>query len=646
MADQVCGTCGTSNSGSASFCRVCDTFLGWHDDLDEPASGPATSESAEAGSDGSEPSTSAQEDATPTPPQDRVRPPAVSPDTADVVVTAAAPGSFELSIKNDSTIVDSYVIQPLAPPSWLTVMHSDTNLLPDQVRTVQVTLAIRPLVLALAQRTTIPLQVRSSVDPGQFTEVSVAVVVPMEGPPATLVAHPSLIRLEGRGQGTFALRFDNGAANHPRRYRMSASDPEGVVMFEFAPPTVDVAASDTADAIVRFAAPEPPPGRDVTRQLTITGEDEDGPVSVQVTVSQSTMPEPERQPVRMRVEPSQVAVVDSSTATVDLLIDNRAGTELVKVNLSGRDAAHAVSFEFEHRRVAIPAGKQGWVRVQLATAPPPRGQSVTRPFTIVAADGVTEVEAAGTIEVTSRQAAIATAQLRLVPEHLVVTSRRGTFAVDVDNRYGAEHLQVHLSGADEFGRARLRFSPADLTVPPGRQVRATLVVEHPRPPGGSSASRRVQVYATSGADTIQAEAVMTQQAQSYRRLWAILTTLVGLVLIVLGVIVYADNPGLDGAEADVRSLISDAMDGSMPAEAQIRSGVAVTALALVLLSAAVIALGMTSRTGRGVKGASIVAAVAGVAATVSSMVFGGLALVVAGAVVAFIGGILLRASSP
>jgi hypothetical protein len=119
-----------------------------------------------------------------------------------------------------------------------------------------------------------------------------------------------------------------------------------------------------------------------------------------------------------------------------------------------------------------------------------------------------------------------------------------------------------------------------------------------------------------------------------------------VVLIVFGLILYADNPGLDGAESDVRSLISDAMDGDMPAEAQIRSGVAVAALALVLLSAVVIALGMTSRTGRGVKGASIVAAVAGVAATVSIMVFGGLALVVVGAVVAFIGGILLRASTP
>jgi hypothetical protein len=270
---------------------------------------------------------------------------------------------------------------------------------------------------------------------------------------------------------------------------------------------------------------------------------------------------------------------------------------------------------------------------------------VSRPFTIVAADGVTEVEAAGTIEVTSRQAAIATAQVRLVPEHLVVSSRRGTFAVDVDNRYGVENLLVRLSGADEFGRARLRFSPTDLTVPPGRQARATLVVEHPRPPGGSSESRRIQVYATSGNDTIQAEAVMTQRAASYQRLWAILTTLVGVVLIVLGVIVYRVNPALDGAEADVRSLIEDAMDGSTPAEAEIRTGVAVTALGIVLLAAVIIALGMTSSTGRGVKGGAIFAALGGVAATVAVMVFGGLALVLIGAVVAFIGGILLRASA-
>jgi hypothetical protein len=171
------------------------------------------------------------------------------------------------------------------------------------------------------------------------------------------------------------------------------------------------------------------------------------------------------------------------------------------------------------------------------------------------------------------------------------------------------------------------------------------VVEHPRPPGGSSESRRIQVYATSGNDTIQAEAVMTQRAASYQRLWAILTTLVGVVLIVLGVIVYRVNPALDGAEADVRSLIEDAMDGSTPAEAEIRTGVAVTALGIVLLAAVIIALGMTSSTGRGVKGGAIFAALGGVAATVAVMVFGGLALVLIGAVVAFIGGILLRASA-
>ena len=53
------------------------------------------------------------------------------------------------------------------------------------------------------------------------------VVVPPSGPPATLLAHPTLVRLEDRAQGAFAVRLDNRAANHPRQYRLSASDPEG-----------------------------------------------------------------------------------------------------------------------------------------------------------------------------------------------------------------------------------------------------------------------------------------------------------------------------------------------------------------------------------------------------------------------------------
>ena len=112
-------------------------------------------------------------------------------ESTEVVVAADAPGTFQMVVRNNSTIVDSYVIEVDDPPSWLTVAHSDTNLLPDETRTVQVTLAVLPMSLAVAQRIEVTLSVRSAVDTTQAAEVPMTVVVPPFGPPATLVAHPT-----------------------------------------------------------------------------------------------------------------------------------------------------------------------------------------------------------------------------------------------------------------------------------------------------------------------------------------------------------------------------------------------------------------------------------------------------------------------
>jgi hypothetical protein len=423
---------------------------------------------------------------------------------------------------------------------------------------------------------------------------------------------------------------------------MSASDPEGVVVLDFVPPAVDVPAGETADATVRFAAPEPPPGKDATRQLTVTATDEDGPVAVQVTIVQATPPEPERHPVRLRLEPSQVSAVDTTTASLNIVVDNRAGHDDAVVSLRGRDPANAVSFAFDHDGFTVPAGRAVRLGMRLGSAPPPRGQSVTRPFTVVAFAGGLEAEVSGTFELTARPAAIATARVRLVPDHLVVSSRRGTFAVELDNRYGAEPLQVVLSGADEFGRAGFRFSPAQVAVPPGQVGRASVVVEHQRPAGGTSASRRVQVSATAGADAVHGEAVFTQQARSYRRLWAIVAVVVGAFLAVLGVLLYRGEPELSGVEAAVRSLIDDAQSESTPDAGRIRLVVAILALGVVLLCSVVMLFGLIGTTGRSVRIASVVAALAAVGATVSSGVMGGIALVLVGAVLAFVGGILVR----
>ncbi|THJ03818.1 hypothetical protein E7Z54_09375 [Nocardioides sp.] len=562
----------------------------------------------------------------------------------EVVVTASSPGRFELSLKNDSTIVDSYVIDLADPPAWLALTHSETNLLPATVRTVEVALAVRPGILAVAQRTTVPIMIRSSVEPSRATPLQIDVVVPRFGPPATLVAQPNLIRLADVTDGAFQLQLDNRAANFARRYELAATDPEGVVQARFAPPVVDVPAGGLAQAAVRFTAPPPPPGKELSRQLTVTGTDAEGPISVSVTLAQYASPPPESLPVRLRLEPTTISMVDTGTAAVNVVVDNRGGHQQVKLNLSGRDPGGRIGFSFDHTRVAVTANSLGYVRVVLETQPPVRGASATRPFSVVAvADDGREVEAAGTLELSSRPDPIASATLHVHPEHLLTKGRKGSYAVDVDNRAGIEPLHVRLTAVDEYGTARLGLQPPVLLVLPGQVARAGLVVEHPRPAGGTTSSRRVQVSATSQTGRIEAEATFTQQSENLRRLWAVLMVLLGVCVLLPGVVLWLNDPQLDPStiEGVVRQLVDDAQSQRRPATGNVMTAVAAAFLLLLLLCTALMLLGLTGG-GRMVRFAAIVAAVSGVGVLVGSGAGVGLPFALVGAVIAFAGGVMLR----
>lgn len=630
----------------ADFCHVCDTYLGWSVNTNTavpPPGGGALAPPPPPPPPGIRPDTPAQPPVD-APRRDRIAPPVASLTQTEVVVSPEAPATFEVSIKNDSTIVDSYVITLADPPNWLTLVHSESNLLPATVRTVLVTLAIRPGVTAIAQRVKMPIALQSSVDPTQVTQLEIEVVVPRSGPQALATAHPQVIRLADVSEGTFTVELDNRAANFARRYHLSASDAEDVVRVGFVPAVLDVPAGGNAEATVRFSAPAPSPGKDLSRQLMVTATDPEGAVSVTVTVAQSTAAPPDSLPVRVRLEPAAPALVDTGTTAVNVVLDNRGGHALVKFNLSGRDPGGKVRFLFDHTRVAVQAGTLGYVRVVLETSLPPRGASESRPFSVTAVtDDGHESEATGTLELSSRPDPITSAALHIHPEHLATKGRKGSYAVDVDNRRGGEPLHVRLSGADEYGTARLSFQPDVLLVPPGQTARAGLVIEHARPSGGATASRRVQVRATSASGSVESEATFTQHTENLRRLWAVLTVLLGVCVLLPGVILWAVEPELDSNAIDsaVRRVINDANAQQMPDSSAVMTSAAGALLLLLVLSAGLMLLGLTGG-GRLVRAAAIVAAVSGVGVLVASGLPIGLPFIIGGAVVAFAGGVMLR----
>lgn len=646
MAERICEKCGASNPATSSFCYACDTYINWTVPTEErvaPGGGPPPGGGAPPGND-DRPQPRVEAD--PNRKKQPARAPVVGLDETEVTVTPDAPAVITMSVKNPSTIVESYVVQVQDPPDWLVLTHGDTNLLPGELRKVPVTFAIRPQVTAVAQRVRARVLIRSSVDTTLAAEEYVEIVVPRSGPAAVLTARPNLVRLHDSTRGNFEILLDNRAANYPRHYRLAAADQEGVVVVEFQPPAVDVPAGGTIEAMARFVAPAPPPGEEMSRQLTVTATAEDGQVSGTVTVTQATSAEPERVPIRILVEPSRLALVDNTSVMVDVVLDNRAGHHQAEVALSGRDPERAVSFVFDRPTCVVPAGLVVRIRVVVTAALPPRGESVTRSFTIVASERGQEVTADGSLEHSSRPAAITSALLRVVPEHLMVNGKRGTFNVEIDNRLGAEPLHLHLSGADEYGQSRLMFRPVSLMVPPGQFGGATLNVRQAKPAGGKAVSRKIRVLATSGVDSIQGEAVFTQEVPDRRRLWAILLVLFGALLVALGVVVFldADATLATGLNQAVRDMIDAVKNNAQPSADLIRKLTGAGAIGVVALSAIIMVFGLAGG-GRGVRAATVLAALASIAVTVSSGVLDGLPFVLAGAVIGFLGSLMLRPRS-
>ncbi|AEE44420.1 hypothetical protein [Cellulomonas fimi] len=682
MAERICEVCGTANPPTAEFCRTCDTYFGWDGEHGPPggttapgsgpastpgsgvpgATGPVVTGTSAAGPGGGAttggasagaaaaaagattgPAATGGATATTEPrPEERAEVPVVSPDAAAVVVGPGSPGTFTLSLKNASPVVDGIVVHAQAPPPWLDLTHDDANLMPGEARTVTVTLAQRAGTMVAAQTVTVPLLVRSSLDPSKAAPVAVQVTVPRYGPPPTATARPHLLQLQDATEGTFTVTLDNRAANFPRHYRLAVQDAEDVVRADVVPPSVDVPAGEAVDVRVRFTAPAPAPGREATRQLTVEGSDEDGPVSAAVTVVQRTSPEVAPEPFTVRMEPSHLRAEGDQAVAFDVIVDNRAASEAVAVELAGRDPQRLVAFSFGHAQFVVPGGKAMRVHALARTAPPAPGTSASRPFSVVVTDGEREVESPGLIDVTASASPITTARLQVHPATLTTAARTGTYTVDVDNRAGASPLQVQLSAADEMGRARLAFSQDRVSVPAGQVGRVQLRVDSPLPDGGTTASRGVRVVATDGTRSVEAQATFTQTARDWRPVVKRWLVWLGAIAVIAGAVL----PWTAGEVVDLELVVEAAAGGDTQAvglAAAIASTLLVAVLALVML------MGLNGSGGRLIRGAAILIALLAVAALVveqsaidRAVVTTGVPIILLGAVLGFVGGVFAR----
>lgn len=690
MAERTCETCGAKNDVGARFCTTCDAYLGWDSGRStlggdaltgtiprvvgsvptEPASTTAASASASdawtvtGSGDVAQPQATLPDEP---PPQPDAGPPstgraprhdapAVTVATPEVTIASDDPAHVELAIENASTIVDGYVVEPVDPPPWLDLQHPDIHLMPGEERTVALSLAMRPGALVVAQRVMLTFIVASQDDRKRSTEARLLATVPPQGPRLALEARPTLIRLEDSGEGSFSLRLDNRAANYPQTVELSGSDSESVVRFAFTPNVVEVPAGSMVEAAVTFAAPQPAAGQQLNRQLTIAATNDEGPIITIVTLVQRTAAAPVDVPVRVQLQPSRVRLVDAHDADFDVLVDNRGGHSGVTVALSGTDPEQRLAFAFAPARFVAVAGHVTRAHGRLRANPPPRGTSATHPFTVVASDGTTDVEASAVLEISSSASAITTAELRVNPLKLDLGTRRdGFFGVDVDNRRGAEALNVVFSARSDDGRVRTRFAPPQIAVGPGAIGQTRMSVSSPSPPPNQVGVRRLEISATDGSESLSATAELIQTAPDRRGPASKWLVIVGAILVATGALVpwFQDGAGdhqtpqLDPFRW-IESLPGLSFSMPMSADTAI-AGIEAPLRIVLLVLAFAMAFGLTGRAGGLTRKSAFLVVLLtigflvtlAVTADIPALAFG-LPLIWLGAVLGYIGGVLAR----
>ncbi len=406
------------------------------------------------------------------------------------------------------------------------------------------------------------------------------------------------------------------------------------------------------EAAVTFTAPQPAPGQQLNRQLTVSATNDEGPVVATVTLVQSTAAAPVDAPLKVQVQPSSIHLVDAHEADFEVLVDNKGGHSGVTVSLAGNDPEQRLAFAFVPARFVAVAGHVTRAHGRLRANPPPRGTSATHPFTVVASDGTTDAEASATLEISSSASAIATAELHATPQKLDLgTHRDGDFSIEVDNRRGGEPLNVAFSGRSDDGLVRATFAPPEIAVAPGAVGHTRMSVSSPHPRAGQVGVRSLEIVASDGTQSLTTSAELSQTGPDRRRPTSRWLVFIGAVLVAVGALFLQWFAEVDVDLSRV-GLIFDAATWQSGADMFTTAVVLAEAPLRILLAALAVAMlfGMAGRAGGLTRKSALLVVLLTVGFLVALGIAGlgggtfdfGLPIIWLGAVLGYIGGILAR----
>jgi P pilus assembly chaperone PapD len=520
----VCSNCGERNAPGTDFCVSCHAFLAWDEvegDGDKGSeatviptrSGTQQQEQAEdeVGTvlrpAGPLPSDGATADGA----EDRLQISAEHP--AVTVPATGEPATLAVRVMNTSTIVDGYGVEVPGGPTWLIVASDPIHLLPGTEETLTVRMRVSSTTLLPAQQLELVLRVRSMAQAGVQQDLPIEVTVPIVDVPVQLRAEPRLLRVRDTDTAKCTVVVDNSRSNRPMLLRFSGSDAEQAVRFDFDPPIVDVGPGASASVLLALTAPQPDPGQELTRQLTITANDGTRNIETPVTLQQATSVKVEDPPVTLEVVPSLVRVRDSTTGWARLVADNRAGKEWAHLQLKASDPERAVRVTWSGPELHVPPGGTAQTEAQFDAPLPGAGTEVTRTVTLSATDGRRTSTATATFVQAASASPMTTLAVRLEPSIVRVRDVDSvTVQVMIDNRRGQSGVRIVLGGSDPERAVRFTFSPTVVDVAAGQVQVASLRLDSWRPPPGQQWTRQLTLTASDGQETVETSGSLLQES--------------------------------------------------------------------------------------------------------------------------------------
>jgi hypothetical protein len=213
--------------------------------------------------------------------------------------------------------------------------------------------------------------------------------------------------------------------------------------------------------------------------------------------------------VTVTTRPAAVRLVDQTTGSVEVLLDNTSSNYPHNVALAGSDAEGRVTFTFSPPWLILEPGQSAKALAEFTVPEVRAGETQVRQLTITATDDTTAAEA--TVIVNQERTVAAALRLRMDPSSpRVRDSESAVITLIVDNRGATTARTVQFDGRDPEGVVRFAFANRTMAVPAGRAATTSVRISAPPPPTGKESSKPFSVLATYGDGEVEATGTFAQ----------------------------------------------------------------------------------------------------------------------------------------